>query len=51
MESTDDLEPDIEFSPVKKRRYDKYNSEVVCFVTKVKVDMSLRGELFKVYFV
>ena len=44
MESSDGVEPEIDFSTVKKRRYEKYSSERWCSVTKVKVLMSLGGD-------
>ena len=34
MESSDDLEPEIDFSPVTKRRCDKYSSELCVFCHK-----------------
>ena len=34
MESSDGVEPEIDFSPVKKRRYEKYSSELFVFCHK-----------------
>ena len=51
MESSDDVEPEIDFSTVKKRRYEKYSSERCVFCHKSEsVDVLGRG-LSKVYVV
>ena len=34
MESSDGLEPKIDFSPVKKKRYEKFTSELCVFCHK-----------------
>ena len=34
MESIDGVEPEIDFSPVKKRRYEQYSSELCVFFHK-----------------
>ena len=44
MESSDGVEPDIDFSPVKKRRYEKYSSKLCLFPHKSEsVDRIGRG--------
>ena len=44
MESSDDVEPEIDFCPVKKRRYGKYSSELCVFSHKSEsVDSLERG--------
>ena len=44
MESSHGVEPEIDFSPVKKRRYEQYSSELCVFSHKiVSVDSLVRG--------
>ena len=48
MKPSDGVEPEIVFSPVKKRSYEQYSSELVCSLTELKVLKALGGELSKV---
>ena len=50
MQLSHGVEPEIDFSPGKPRRYEQYSSEL-CSLTKVKVQIALGGELLKVYVV
>ena len=44
MEASDGVEQEIEFSPVKKRRYELYSSELCMFShNSESVDSLLRG--------
>ena len=44
MESSHGVEPEINFSPVKKRRYEQYSSELCVFTHKSEsVDNLCRG--------
>ena len=44
MESSHGVEPEIDFSPVKKRRYEQYSSELCVFSHKSEsVDSLQRG--------
>ena len=44
MESSNGVEPEIEFSSVKKRRYEQYSSELCVFFRKSeRVDSLGRG--------
>ena len=43
MDSSDGLEPEIEFSPVKKKRYEKYSSELCVLSQNESVDSLGKG--------
>ena len=44
MESSDSVEPEIDVSPVTKRRYEQYSSELCVFSHKSEsVDSFVRG--------
>ena len=44
MESSDGVEPEIDFSPVKKRRYEQYSSELCVFSHKsLSVESLVKG--------
>ena len=44
MESSDGVEPEIDFFPIKKRRYEQYGSELCVFSHKIEsVDSLGRG--------
>ena len=43
MESSDGVDPEIIFSPVKKRRYEQYRSECWVFSHKSESEDSLGG--------
>ena len=46
MESSDGVEPEIDFSPVKKRSYEQYSSELFVFSHKNEsVDSLWRGNV------
>ena len=45
------VEPEIDFPPVKKRRYEKYSSELCVFCHKSESVDSLERGLSKVYIV
>ena len=48
MESSHGVEPEIDFSPVKKRRYEQYSSKLCVFSHKSESVDSLRRGTFKV---
>ena len=47
MESSRGVEPEIDFSPVKKRRYEQYSSELCAFSYKSESVASLGRGLVK----
>ena len=51
MESSHGVEPEIDFSPVQKRRYEQYSAELCVFSHKSETVDSLGRELSKVYVV
>ena len=48
MESSHGVEPEIDFSPVKKRRYEQYSSKLCVFYHKSENVDSLGRGTFKV---
>ena len=51
MESSDGVEPEMDFSHGKKRRYEEYCSELCVFCYKSESVDSLGRGLYKVYVV